>query len=572
MAYNPNIDYAAEIEKEFQKGKPNWDTIATLAQAKNEKIKREGIKTKSTQDYLNELMLKYGYPDTNKNPPASAEGNTSIRDYINELLEAQRAMKLAALEAAKIRALTGLDTTYEQRKNMLETSKNTYLSNLQNALNSQLGNLESSLSRQQQALDTAKTNYQASLDNALNKAISNLSSEEAKIAPYYYDARNQVAAASDVGAMNFAQYMAGKGIRGSTAALPEVYRNVALQGQLGAINRQEAANRAEIERARTAIQNEYQTNLAAMTSKYEAEMARLNQDYQNQVARLQNEYESGRGGTLNNYQADLAALEAEYLTHKQGIEQAYQQDILSAQAGISAQGLQAYIDQLNADRLFKLQEAGITGRYGGQPTLQAALAEADLTGMYNGQPTLAAQNQAFNQNIALAGLTGLYQGRPTLAAQQQAFNQALAEAGLTGYYQGQPTLAYRQWQADVDYRNRTFEENVRQFEKQYGLDLKRISLDQAQQAIDKQYKMGQLTQAQAQQALAQARFIEEQKQNNLANFNSYLRQAQQMLQGTYDSSIGSFVGSYTPSQVRAWVVALPLDAQQKADILNALGL
>ena len=318
-------------------------------------------------------------------------------DYMRELQEAQRQQQIAAIEAAQQRALTGLDTTYGQRQNTLETSKNTYLANLENALNQQLGNLDTSLSRQQQALDTARTNYEAGLQNALRQSMENLDNEYAKIDPHYYDQRNQVQSASDIGQLNFAQYMAGRGIKGSAAGMPDIYRNATLQGQLGALGRQEAAAKGEVERARTTTQNQYQTNLAAMTGNYEADMARLNQDYQNQVARLQNEYETGRGGTLNNYQSDLAALEREYLTNKEGIQEAYAQDKLSAQAGISAQGLQAYIDQMNADRLFSLNEAGITGRYGGQPTLEAALAEANLTGYYGDTPTLAGQE--FKQNL-----------------------------------------------------------------------------------------------------------------------------------------------------------------------------
>ena len=319
-------------------------------------------------------------------------------DYIRELQEAQRQQQIAAIEAAQQRALSGLESAYGQRQNTLETLKNTYLTNLENALNQQLGNLDTSLSRQQQALDTARTNYEAGLQNALDQSMQNLDSEYAKIDPYYYDARQQVQSASDIGKLNFAQYMAGRGIKGAAAGLPDIYRNATLQGQLGALGRQEAAAKGEVERARTTTQNQYETNLAAMTRNYENDMARLNQDYQNQVARLQNEYETGRGGTLNNYQSDLAALEREYLTNKQGIQEAYAQDKLSAEAGISAQGLQAFIDQINADRLFSLNEAGITGRYGGQPTLEARLAEANLTGYYGDTPTLAGQQ--FQQNLA----------------------------------------------------------------------------------------------------------------------------------------------------------------------------
>lgn len=361
-------------------------------------------------EYQHEWVPGYSQPNIESGtvtlapPPPEAAEQPIVQqptfdpyEMMRELQEAQRQQQIAAIQAAQQRALTGLDTTYGQRQNTLETSKNTYLANLENALNQQLGNLDTSLSGQQQALDTARTNYEAGLQNALDQSMQNLDSEYSKIDPHYYDQRNQVQSASDIGQLNFAQYMAGRGIKGAAAGQPDIYRNATLQGQLGALGRQEAAAKGEVERARTTTQNQYETNLAAMTGNYENDIARLNQDYQNQVARLQNEYETGRGGTLNNYQSDLAALEREYLTNQQGIQEAYSQDKLSAQAGISAQGLQAYIDQMNADRLFSLNEAGITGRYGGQPTLEAALQEANLTGYYGDTPTLAGQE--FKQNL-----------------------------------------------------------------------------------------------------------------------------------------------------------------------------
>ena len=48
--------------------------------------------------------------------------------------------------------------------------------------------------------------------------------------------------------------------------------------------------------------------------------------------------------------------------------------------GLDAQGLQAYIDQMNADKLFSLNEAGITGKYGGEPTLAGQEFQQKLDG------------------------------------------------------------------------------------------------------------------------------------------------------------------------------------------------
>jgi hypothetical protein len=292
---------------------------------------------------------------TTENPPASAEGNTSdgsnyaadsyIRDYINEMLEAQRAARIAAL------------------------------------------------------------------DKAYQQALASLAEQEAGLPQRYYQAANQAAAQADIARLNHAQYMAGQGIRGAAAALPEVYRNVALQGQIGSLEQQK--------------------------------------------------------------QQALDALARD----RAGLASAYESDKLAALADIDARGLEAFINQLNADRLFGLQEAG---------------------------------------------LTGLYQGRPTLASQNQAFNQRVTEAGLTGMYNGQPTFDYQKWLADTEYKNRTLDENIRQFNKEYGLKLEELDIDRARNEIDKKYKEGLLSQDAAKQAMAELELITEQMQS-LQSYVDYIK-------------------------------------------------
>lgn len=289
----------------------------------------------------------------------TSAGTGSATSLIQQLNEARLQQQLAALQAAMTRALSGLESTYTGR---------------------------------QSALEREKSASQANLETALQRTLEQIANEEAKINPLYYNLRNQAAAASDVAALNFAQYMASRGVQGSAAGMPEIYRNAALQGQIGALNQQQAADLATIERARSTAQGQYESNLA---------------------------------NVLNRYETDLALLEQEYLKAQEAIKEAYSQDMLAARSGISAEGLQAIIDQLNADRLFSLQEAQLTGRYGDQMTL-------------------AAQQQQYNQLLQALQMQ--------LAAQQQAFNQAVTEAGLTGYYGGQPTLAGQQ-ALDQYYRN-----------------------------------------------------------------------------------------------------------------------
>ena len=111
----------------------------------------------------------------------------------------------------------------------------------------------------------------ASLDKAKSAALSSLDTEKANVAPTYYDKRNQAAAASDVGAMNFAQYMAARGIKDAAGAMPEVYRQAGLQGQIGALDRQEASDMAGIERQRSNVESGYASDVAAAEADIEAQ-------------------------------------------------------------------------------------------------------------------------------------------------------------------------------------------------------------------------------------------------------------------------------------------------------------
>ena len=228
----------------------------------------------------------------------------TIQDMIEDLTKQMRAQRIAELQAAYERALTDLETTYGERKNVLGTTKESYIT---------------------------------ALENALRSNISQLESELAKIQPFYYDKRNEAAASSDIGALNFAQYMASRGVKGAAAGLPEIYRNAALQQRIGALDVAEAQDVAEVERARSDVQREYEANLA---------------------------------NVLKNYASDLQALEDYYLRQKSGLGSAFEQDRLAALAGIDAQRLQAMIEQMNRDRQFGLQEGQLMGMYKGQPTLE----------------------------------------------------------------------------------------------------------------------------------------------------------------------------------------------------------
>lgn len=123
----------------------------------------------------------------------------------------------------------------------------------------------------QQLAEAQRRSRISALDKQRTSSLSALDNEKAGISPTYYDKRNQAAAASDVGAMNFANYMAARGIRGAAGAMPEIYRNAGLQGQIGALDRQEASNIAAIESQRANIESGYASDVASANADTESQ-------------------------------------------------------------------------------------------------------------------------------------------------------------------------------------------------------------------------------------------------------------------------------------------------------------
>jgi hypothetical protein len=150
----------------------------------------------------------------------------------------------------------------------------------------------------------------AALEKARTTALAGLETEKANIAPVYYDKRNQAAAASDVSAMNFAQYAAARGIKGAAGAMPEIYRQAGLQGQIGALDRAEANALANIERQRSGIESSYASDVAAAEADVEsnAMQALIDQWNQNRQYELQKAALTGSLGDTRT----LAGLEFDY--------------------------------------------------------------------------------------------------------------------------------------------------------------------------------------------------------------------------------------------------------------------
>lgn len=151
----------------------------------------------------------------------------------------------------------------------------------------------------------------ASLGKARDSSLSNLSREKAEIEPTYYAKRNSASTQSQLGAKNFAEFMAGRG--GTTAgsnAQAELSRGGALQGELGSLGRDEANAFVENSRRVSDVGNAYNSDVAAaeagaMATSLQNTINQMNMDRQfnqasDQFAKQFGLSEAGLTGVYNN--------------------------------------------------------------------------------------------------------------------------------------------------------------------------------------------------------------------------------------------------------------------------------
>lgn len=227
----------------------------------------------------------------------------------------------------------------------------------------------------------------------------------------------------------------------------------------------------------------------------------------------------GETGTLNRQEAsDIADI----ARRRTGIQNAYESDVASAKANLEAAAMQNLIDQYNTDREFKLQEAGTTGTYNGNQTLDAlnaaknfALNESSVTGTYNGSPTLASQSQTFNQNLTT-----------------KQYNQDVKQQKLDNLYR----------QQTFDYQKSRDAVSDSQWQQTMNLNLRQQSYQEAQQKIENALSQKRISQEDASQALQWAKFNAEQDPSSLDN--QYKKAQIDSLSGKTNTSTTATIDDY----------------------------
>lgn len=310
MAYDYDTDYSKELDTLLNQ--PNsWDNYSKLKklnEARNEKIKANPSLQQYQGNY-EDLIMQYGRPlhdaEHAGEPRGGGMGSTARREF-ESIVNQSPGWEGTVLD--------GYTNVSDMQKDYGIQSQGT-----------QEPSMEELIRELQEA---AKRQRISALDKSRNTALSNLSSEESRLHPLYYDARNRAAGTSDVSKMNFAQYMASRGIEGNAGAMPEIYRNVGLQNTLGGLKRDEAAARSDIERRRTGIQNAYQSDLAAAEAGADSDMLRMLIDQYN-ADRQYGLQEAGLTGQLGGQQT-LAARGQEFdqaLAVRNALAQEKQQEL-----------------------------------------------------------------------------------------------------------------------------------------------------------------------------------------------------------------------------------------------------
>lgn len=164
----------------------------------------------------------------------------------------------------------------------------------------------------------------------------------------------------------------------------------------------------------------------------------------------------GQKGALDQAEAGAITDNARRVTD---VGNNYESDVVGAEAGIQSQYLQNYINQMNQDKQFGLQEAGLTGNYNGQQTMAGAQSSASLS-LTNAQLKEMQDPNSVTNQMSRIGLDTAKLNFAQLPAQLQAQAQQIAQDAQMG------KITLQQAQINLDYLPRQMELGMAQTQAQ----------------------------------------------------------------------------------------------------------
>ena len=113
----------------------------------------------------------------------------------------------------------------------------------------------------------------AQLESDYNQNVSNLDSEASKIGSNYYEQRRQTQANADRAQANYNEMANASGLNSGTGSQAQLARSNQMQSDLTTLGNAEAQNRAEIERQRTLLGQQYQNAIQKAQAENNMELA-----------------------------------------------------------------------------------------------------------------------------------------------------------------------------------------------------------------------------------------------------------------------------------------------------------
>lgn len=113
----------------------------------------------------------------------------------------------------------------------------------------------------------------AQLESDYDQNVSNLAGEESKVGSNYYEQRRQTQANADRAQANYNEVANASGLNTGTRGQAQLARSNQLQSDLTTLNNAEAQNRAEIERQRTLLGQQYQNAIQKAQAENNMELA-----------------------------------------------------------------------------------------------------------------------------------------------------------------------------------------------------------------------------------------------------------------------------------------------------------
>jgi hypothetical protein len=321
----------------------------------------------------------------------------TYEDQIKALADAQKKQALANLDQSKQTSLSQLDQ-YRQSK------LNDYL----NSENTGIGQL-----------DQYKNNQMTSLTNNKNQDLSALDQQQSQIEPMYYDKRNATSTQNQLQAKNFAEYMANRGMANSgTNAQAQLSNNIALQNNIGNLNKQENADNQAINTKKTTVNTNFDNSVQGLTSDYNLKLKVLQDAYNANAQALQNEVLGKTNDINSQYQNNLNTQYANIDTNYANQLSAYQkeQEQLASQRAYEQQQT-----ELAYQRQLALQQQAQ------QAALQKAQAANQTAKAQTPKQQAAQQTQVFQSAVSsLQKAMQNGQGAAWVQANRDAMSQALS--------------------------------------------------------------------------------------------------------------------------------------------------